>query len=101
MDKQLNNYPQVLYPCRCSKRRHGYVKIPNGNKMVEVFKTNVQEDEQSQMLIDKLCYHFPHCRINFDLEDCDKILRIEGNDFSIEIITTLIKSEGYECEVLI
>ena len=52
--------------------------------MVEVFKTNVQEDKQSQMLMEKLSYHFPHCRINFDLEDCDNILRVEGDDIPIE-----------------
>ena len=82
-------------------RRHGFIEKSNDNKMVEVFKTNVQEDELSQMLIEKLSFHFPHCRINFDLEDCDNILRIQGDDFSIETITSLLQSDGYECEALI
>ena len=69
--------------------------------MVEVFKTNVQLDEQSQMLIEKLSYHFPHCRINFDLEDCDNILRVEGDDIPIEKVIEIFNSHGCECEVLI
>jgi hypothetical protein len=69
--------------------------------LIEVFKTNVQEEEQSKLLIEKLFYLFPDCRINFDLEDCDKILRIEGNNFLIERITFLLQSNGFECEILI
>jgi hypothetical protein len=69
--------------------------------LIEVFKTNVQEEEQSKQLIEKLCYHFPACRINFDLEDCDKILRVEGNNFLIETIRFLLQSNGFECEILI
>ena len=46
--------------------------------MVEVFKTNVYEPCQSIMLVRILYNYFPDHRINFDLEDCDRILRVEG-----------------------
>jgi hypothetical protein len=68
--------------------------------MVEVFKTNVQEVDQSKKLIGELLEHFPECRINFDLDDCDKILRIEGSNFCPEKIIELLNLNGYQSEVL-
>lgn len=68
--------------------------------MIEVFKTNVQEAEQSQMLIGKLLEHFPDSAVNFDLEDCDKILRIHASSICHKTIIELLNSHGYYCEVL-
>ncbi len=48
--------------------------------MIEVFKTNVQEDEQAERLIKALSDYFPNSRITFDLEDCDRILRVAGDN---------------------
>lgn len=69
--------------------------------MVEVFKTNVQEAEESGKIILKLLEHFPDSQINFDLDDCDKILRFEADSIEAEKITLLLNSDGYQCEVLI
>ena len=68
--------------------------------MVEVFKTNVQEVAHSIKMIDKLLEHFPVSKINFDLEDCDKILRVEGEHVLPEKIIEVLKSNGYNCRVL-
>jgi hypothetical protein len=68
--------------------------------MVEVFKTNVQEAHESDMVIQTLLVHFPANRINFDLEDCDKILRVEGGMVQKEKIIALLNSCGYQCQVL-
>jgi hypothetical protein len=68
--------------------------------MIEVFKTNVQEVEQSKMIVAKLLEHFPNSNINFDLEDCDKILRIHDQKISNAKIIELLHSYGYHCEVL-
>ena len=69
-------------------------------KMVEVFKTNVQEEDLARQLTSRLLTHFPHHKINFDLQDCDKILRVEGTAISRERIIELITSEGFQCHVL-
>ncbi|MFH6998623.1 hypothetical protein ACHRVZ_11875 [Flavobacterium sp. FlaQc-57] len=69
--------------------------------MIEVFKTNVQEVEQSILIVGKLLEHFPNSAINFDLEDCDKILRIHGSSLSNKKIIELLNSYGYHCEVLL
>ncbi len=69
--------------------------------MIEVYKTNVQEVEQSLLIVRKLLEHFPDSLINFDLEDCDKILRIHASSISNQKIIELLGSYGYHCEVLL
>ncbi|RED22441.1 hypothetical protein BD847_3070 [Flavobacterium cutihirudinis] len=68
--------------------------------MIEVFKTNVQEVGQSVMIVEKLLEHFPNSSINFDLEDCDKILRIHSSHICNNSIIELVNSYGFHCEVL-
>jgi hypothetical protein len=46
--------------------------------MVEVFKTNIQKKIQGKKLLCILAETFPALKINFDLSDCDKILRVKG-----------------------
>lgn len=70
-------------------------------QLIEVFKTNVQEDEEAKLLIEKLFTHFPHCKINFDLQDCDKILRVAGEQIRSEKIIEVISTNGYLCEILV
>ncbi|MBZ4044533.1 hypothetical protein [Flavobacterium hibisci] len=69
--------------------------------MIEVFKTNVQEAAHSEMIIGRLLEHFPNSVINFDLEDCDKILRIHASEISNHKIIELLNSHGFKCEVLL
>ena len=68
--------------------------------MVEVFKTNVEEDAASGLLIQYLLLHFPESKISFDLDDCDKILRVEAVNICIEKIISIMKGKGYQCEVV-
>ena len=69
--------------------------------MIEVFKTNVQEVEQSEMIVGRLLEHFPNSVINFDLEDCDKILRVHSSAISNHKIIELLNAHGFHCEVLL
>lgn len=68
--------------------------------MVEVFKTNVQDASMAHNLLTMLSQHFPGSQINFDLEDCDNILRIEGTDFIATHVAELVRKEGFYCELL-
>lgn len=63
--------------------------------MVEVFKTDVYEPERSIIIIQKLLEYFPDNKINFDLEDCDKILRVEGSNILPEKIMQMLNEEGH------
>lgn len=68
--------------------------------MVEVFKTNVQVKAEAGRLWRLLMQQLPDCRIVFDLDDCDKVLKIEGNHFKPELVVLLVKQSGYECRIL-
>lgn len=68
--------------------------------MVEVFKTNIQKKAQSKMLLCILSEAFPSFKINFDLSDCDKVLRVEGDNMEASRIMILVKEYGFKCELL-
>lgn len=68
--------------------------------MVEVFKTNVRSIQKSIKLLSKIREYSPELLINFDLDDCDNILRVEGKRVPINTIIKTLLSEGYLCEVL-
>ena len=68
--------------------------------MIEVFKTNVNEIEKAKKIVDILLKQFPDNKINFDLHDCDKILRVEGKTFCKEKVITLVIENGFSCDVL-
>lgn len=67
--------------------------------MVEVFKTNVTDHHSAMLLTTILLNRFPGCLVNFDLDDCDRILRVEGQVASESVIMTL-QDEGYFCAIL-
>ena len=68
--------------------------------MVEVFKTNVQQHELAEQLASILRDRFAFSRINFDLEDCDKILRVEDKQIYVETIIEILSTHGFQCEIL-
>jgi hypothetical protein len=72
-------------------------------KIVHVFKTDVRDQQAARHIILFLQRNLSHCRINFDLDDCDKILRIESQrqeSFEETEIQLLISRYGYYCEPL-
>ncbi|OXA84596.1 hypothetical protein SAMN06265346_104211 [Flavobacterium hercynium] len=65
--------------------------------MVYVFKTSVSAERQAERIIQKLSTLTPNSKCNFDLEDCDKILRVEGSEVTAEQIIAFLKSCNFEC----
>ena len=65
--------------------------------MVEIFKTNVQNEFDSNYIIAIIKRQYPNYKINFDLEDCDRILRIEGGRFNPKQIIEHLNLQGYIC----
>jgi hypothetical protein len=70
--------------------------------MVEVFKTNVEDCDHAIWIIDRIHKTFTNYTANFDLEDCDNILRIKCVDASIEsqFIINLVQKLGFYAEIL-
>jgi hypothetical protein len=68
--------------------------------MIYVFKTSVKTKLYARKLkphIDKI---LPKAKWNFDLDDCDKVLRIDSDENIISPIINLLKSHNIDCEEL-
>ena len=68
--------------------------------MIEVFSTNVQKATEAKTLVALLAQHFPDHKINFDLDDRDKILRVEGHGFTPDHVMGVVQERGFLCAVL-
>ena len=68
--------------------------------MVEIFKTNIEREGTATNLKLELLEQFPDCKINFDLEDCDRILRIESAVDIGREIEKAVTRRGFQCEQL-
>jgi len=70
--------------------------------MVEVFKTNVIDESHAQSLLDQIHKTFIDYKANFDLEDCDNILRVKCVNGTVDpsLLIDFLKDFGYDAEVL-
>ncbi len=68
--------------------------------LIEVFKTDVQEEVVANEMVTILLEYFPDSRINFDLKDCDNILRFEGKNLVPEKVISIVKENGFNCMIL-
>jgi hypothetical protein len=70
--------------------------------MIEVFKTNVIQRDHANGLLDLIHETFDGYTANFDLQDCDRILRIKSTDGPIDssTIIALLKKSGFDANVL-
>ncbi len=68
--------------------------------MVEIFKTNIADEVQAAFVLQLLKEQWPRYMANVDLEDCDRILRVEGESVEHEKIRSLMRLKGYVCDVL-
>ncbi|MBA4053830.1 MAG: hypothetical protein C0490_03885 [Marivirga sp.] len=69
--------------------------------MIEVFKTNVKTPGHATMLVDHIHRMFDY-QANFDLQDCDKILRVQNNNGSVKAyrLIRVLRGLGFHAEVL-
>lgn len=68
--------------------------------MIEVFKTNIVDENTAKTVLSDLAIHLPNSYINFDLEDCDKILRIENCSIHLDLVVDILNKNGFYCEPL-
>ena len=75
--------------------------IPRSGFMnILVFKTSITAHEQIAQ-VSPLLDGMPTIKHwNFDLEDCDNILRIVSNSLDPEAVELLLQSAGYQCQEL-
>ena len=69
--------------------------------MIEVFKTNVTNGHQARVLVGVIQDRFEGYKVNFDLDDCDRILRIESKRvIDADPLVNLLKDMGVRAEAL-
>jgi len=70
---------------------------------VQIFKTDVQDELTARQIIQLFQKTFTWCKVSFDLDDCDKVLRIEHQQEPIEdiAIQMLVAERGHTCEPLV
>ena len=65
-----------------------------------IFTTNVEKPEQVSEVHPLLTSVEAISQWNFDLEDCDNILRIEATNISPRYIENLLQDAGFNCTEL-
>ena len=68
--------------------------------MIFVFKTSVKTERQVKKLRQHIDKMLPHAKWNFDLEDSDRILRIDCQEDIVLAIIDLLNFHNYSCEEL-
>lgn len=69
--------------------------------MIEVFKTNIELEQEAGLVIKKIESRMPNYRITFDLEDCDRILRVESeSQINSNIIIEEVSGLGFQVSIL-
>jgi hypothetical protein len=70
--------------------------------MIEVFITNIHTSGEADRLLKLIHKQLKDHRANFDLEDRDRILRVEnpGGPVAGEMILSLVSSLGFKAEIL-
>ena len=68
-----------------------------------VFKTNVQATCTASLITAGLTHLFSNCQVNFDLEDEENILPIDGCDKEVDVrrVTRILHENGYQCTLLV
>ncbi|MEX0965780.1 MAG: hypothetical protein WD077_00955 [Bacteroidia bacterium] len=69
-------------------------------RWVWIFRTSVQDEAEALRLRSGLDALAPEGHWNFDLEDCDKILRIETSADVRTETKELLRNSGFHCEEL-
>ena len=64
--------------------------------MIQVFKTSVRNKKHVRQLSPLLDGLLPQSKWNFDLKDCDKILRIDSSTEILVPVTKLLQDKGFD-----
>lgn len=64
---------------------------------VSVFCTDVHHPSEAGRLVGNLGNIVPAMRITFDLDDTDRVLRIEGRGIPTQKVKDYMRQQGYSC----
>jgi hypothetical protein len=70
--------------------------------MIEIFKTNVRTKRDAKQVLETLNRLFSEVQANFDLQDRDRILRLQGIATSdLPVVKREMARLGFICDILI
>jgi hypothetical protein len=69
--------------------------------MVEIFKTNVKNKKQAGKVLKTLSNRLPAYLFNFDLDDCDRILRVKSAGPPIETVSVIKLVKDQQVEIIL
>jgi hypothetical protein len=67
---------------------------------VEIFRTFVNNEKQARKICEILNSQLENTKVNFDLDDCDKVLRVESPEIDINKIRWIMENLGYSCDLI-
>lgn len=68
--------------------------------MVEIFKTDITSERKAMKVLNLLKQNFKQHTINFDLEDRDNILRMEGKEIDVNEVLEFLEQIKVKGETL-
>jgi len=68
--------------------------------MIKIFKTNIETTDEALLILKELKKLLTG-NINFDLEDCDRILRIDATNYSSLDIIKTFENLGFYCQEIL
>jgi hypothetical protein len=70
--------------------------------MIEIFKTNVRTKRDAKQVLETLNRLFSEVQANFDLQDRDRILRLQGIETrDLPVVKQEMARLGFICDILI
>jgi hypothetical protein len=70
--------------------------------MIEIFRTNVRSKRDAKHVLETLDRVFCEVQANFDLQDRDKILRLQGVETKdLPVVKRELARLGFICEILL
>lgn len=81
-------------------QRQRKISGQKNKSVIEIFKTNIQQQSQAEAVGRVLAGIFPDCRINFDIDDRDKILRMEGSFVDVRAVISAVEDLGFSCKAI-
>jgi hypothetical protein len=69
--------------------------------MVEIFRTNVKNRKLAERILKNLQQQLPEYQFNFDLDDCDRILRVQGSCDKMETCKIIQTVQEHLVEILL
>jgi len=65
---------------------------------IESYKTDIKTKEEASFIVVLLQFVISDCIMNFDMEDHNRILRIETNREIKEMVYSVFNKQGFYCQ---